>query len=362
MHTIWGDARPWLFSAVILTAAVFLAVLLHSLIFWVAEKFTLRRGATIQHSLVKHVKTPARMVFPLLAIVLALPLALLPDKLRDGLQHALGLAVIASIGWGFVVLTEVVSDVIFSRYSMESADNLTARRIRTQTQVIERIVVMLVAVVTLAVMLMTFPSVRNIGASVLASAGLAGLVVGMAARPTLASLIAGLQVAITQPIRIDDSIVVEGEWGWVEEIETTYVVVRLWDLRRLILPLTYFIERPFQNWTRTTSDLLGTAMIYADYSLPVEELRKELQRLLKASQLWDGKTWGLQVTDLTERTMQIRALMSASNASKAFDLRCYVREKLIEFLQEKYPQCLPQRRENLLLDSGPQQTPDDKIS
>src|SRR5882672_272692 len=199
MHTIWGDARPWLFSGLVLAIAVFIAALAHTFIFWIAEKFTLRRGATIQLSLIKHVKTPARIIFPLLAIVLALPLALLPVNLRDGLQHALGLAVIASIGWGFAILVQVISDVILSRYSADLADNLAARRIRTQTQVIQRIVVMLVAVVTLAVMLMTFPSVRNIGASVLASAGLAGLVVGMAARPTLASLIAGLQVAITQP-------------------------------------------------------------------------------------------------------------------------------------------------------------------
>lgn len=362
MHTIWGDARPWLFSSLVLAGAGFLALFLHSIIFWIAERFTLRHGATIQLALIKHVKTPARIVFPLLAIVLVLPLALLPDKLSNGLQHVLGLAVIASIGWGFVILAEVTGDVIFSRYSVEAADNLGARRIRTQTQVIKRIVVMLIALVTLAVMLMTFPSVRNIGASVLASAGLAGLLVGMAARPTLASLIAGLQVAITQPIRIDDSVVVEGEWGWIEEIATTYVVVRLWDLRRLILPLTYFIEKPFQNWTRTTSKLLGTAMIYADYSLPVEELRQELQRVLKTTNLWDGMTWGLQVTDLTENAMQVRALMSAASASNTFDLRCYVREKLVAFLQEKHPQCLPQRRENLLLDNGPQQILGNKIN
>jgi len=269
----------------------------------------------------------------------------LPQYIKDGLEHALELGVMASIGWAFVILAQVIADIIFSRYSIDAPDNLSARRVRTQTQVLQRIVVVLVAMVTLAVMLMTFPSVKHIGASVLASAGLAGLVVGMAARPTLASLIAGIQVAITQPIRIDDAVIVENEWGWIEEIETTYVVVRLWDLRRMILPLTYFIERPFQNWTRTTADLLGSCMIYVDYTLPVEELRKELHRVLTGTKLWDGKVWGLQVTDLTERTMQIRALMSASSASMAFDLRCYVREQLIQFLQKNYPQCLPRARE-----------------
>jgi small-conductance mechanosensitive channel len=353
MHTLWGTARPWLFSGCIVAGALFLAFLVHSILFWLAEKLTFKRGAFLQHSLIKNVKTPARIILPLFALVLVVPLLQLPQDIKDAVQHILGLGVIASIGWGFVILAQVITDVIFSRYSTADADNLSARRIRTQTQVLQRIVVLLVAVVTLAVMLMTFPSVRHIGASVLASAGLAGLVVGMAARPTLASLIAGLQVAITQPIRIDDSVVVEGEWGWIEEIETTYVVVRLWDLRRLILPLTYFIERPFQNWTRTTSDLLGTVMIYVDYTLPVEELRQELHRVLVSSQMWDGKVWVLQVTDFTEKTMQIRALMSAPSASQAFDLRCYVREQLVKFLQQKYPQCLPRAREQQLPASTP---------
>jgi small-conductance mechanosensitive channel len=320
----------------------------HSILFWFADKFTLKRGAFIQHALMKNFRAPARIILPLFALAEVVPLLVLPQGIKDGLQHALVLGVIASVGWGFVILARVTTDIIFSRYSIDMPDNLSARRVRTQTQVLQRIVVVLVAMVTLAVMLMTFPSVRHIGASVLASAGLAGLVAGMAARPTLSSLIAGIQVAITQPIRIDDAVIVENEWGWIEEIETTYVVVRLWDLRRMILPLTYFIEKPFQNWTRTTSDLLGWCMLYADYSLPVEELRQELHRVLTETKLWDGKVWALQVTDLTEKTMQVRALMSASSASIVFDLRCYVREQLIQFLQKKYPQCLPRAREEQL--------------
>jgi small-conductance mechanosensitive channel len=193
-------------------------------------------------------------------------------------------------------------------------------------------------------MLMTFPAVRHIGTSLLASAGLAGLIVGMAARSTLTNVIAGIQVAISQPIRIDDAVVVEGEWGWIEEIDASYVVVRIWDLRRLIVPLSYFIEKPFQNWTRTRADLLGTVMIYTDFTAPVEEIRQELLRILKSTPLWDGKTWGLQVTDATYQSMQLRALMSARNGPTAFDLRCYVRENLIKFLQEKFPASLPQGR------------------
>jgi small-conductance mechanosensitive channel len=345
MENLWGTARSWLFSGGVVAVALLAAFAVHAIVFFLADKITLKRGAFIQHALAKNFRAPARFILPLFALLEAVPLLRVPQGIKDGLQHALELAVIASIGWGFAILAQVIADIIFSRYSIDVPDNLSARRVRTQTQVLQRIVVVLVAMVTLAIMLMTFPSVKHIGASVLASAGLVGLVVGMAARPTLASLIAGIQVAITQPIRIDDAVIVENEWGWIEEIETTYVVVRLWDLRRMILPLTYFIERPFQNWTRTTADLLGSCMIYVDYSLPVEELRQELHRVLKESKMWDGKVWALQVTDLTEKTMQIRALMSAPGASIAFDLRCHVREQLIQFLQKKYPQCLPRARE-----------------
>jgi Mechanosensitive ion channel, beta-domain len=166
----------------------------------------------------------------------------------------------------------------------------------------------------------------------------------MAMRPTLASLIAGVQIALTQPIRIDDVVIVEGEWGWIEEIQTTFVVIRIWDLRRLVVPLSYFIEKPFQNWTRVTADLLGTVFLYVDYTIPVEEVRQELHRLLEASGMWNGKTWGLQVTDAREHTLELRALMSAPNGPKAWDLRCYVREGLIQYLQQRHPESLPRTR------------------
>jgi len=210
--------------------------------------------------------------------------------------------------------------------------------------VLRRVLVVVILIVGLSVMLMTFPTVRQFGATLFASAGLAGLVVGMAARPALANLLAGLQIAMTEPIRIDDVVIVDGEWGRIEEITTTYVVVCIWDLRRLIVPLSYFIEHPFQNWTRQTADLLGTVSIYADYTVPVEEVREELHRILDGSEQWDRKVWGLQVTDATERTMTLRALMSAPDSSKAWDLRCLVRERLIAFLQAKHPQSLPRAR------------------
>ena len=199
---------------------------------------------------------------------------------------------------------------------------------------------------------MTFPSIRHLGESLFASAGLAALVAGLAARSTFSNLIAGVQIAFTQPMRLDDVVIVEGEWGWIEEIRTTYVVVRIWDLRRLIVPLSYFIEKPFQNWTRQTADLLGTVFLYTDYTVPVEEVRQEIHRVLESSKRWDGKVWGMQVTNASERSMELRALMSAPNASVAFELRCFVRERLIQFLQEKYPQSLPKTRAELVRDTA----------
>jgi small-conductance mechanosensitive channel len=348
MQDFWGDTRIWLISGAILAGAITLAIVAHFALFFVAERVLQRYGKSTESLFAKRAKKSTRIIFPLLALVLAMPLAPLPGGVKSILQHALGLGVIALVGWVIVILTELAGNLVFARYSMDSPDNLSARRVRTQTQVLQRIASLTVSILTVAIMLMTFPEVRHIGVSLLASAGLAGLIVGMAARSTLSNLIAGIQVALTQPIRIEDAVVLEGEWGWIEEINTTYVVVRLWDLRRLVVPLSYFIEKPFQNWTRTTANLLGTVMIYVDYSVPVQELREELHRILDTTDLWDKRTWALQVTDATESTIQIRALMSARNGPLAFDLRCHVREKLVQFLQDKYPLALPKHRQQLV--------------
>jgi small-conductance mechanosensitive channel len=345
MQAFWGDTRTWLITGAILGSAIGLALVVHFVLFFVVEGVLERREANTGSLLTRRAKKSARVILPLLALVLTIPLAPIPETLKTTLEHALGLGVIASVGWTIVILTELAGNIILARYSVDSPDNLSARRIRTQTQVLQRIATLTVTIVTAAVMLMTIPAVRHVGVSLLASAGLAGLIVGMAARSTLSNLIAGVQVALTQPIRIEDAVVLEGEWGWIEEINTTYVVVRLWDLRRLIVPLSYFIEKPFQNWTHTRADILGTVMIYTDYTAPVQELREELYRILETTELWDKKTWALQVTDATERTIQIRALMSARNGPAAFDLRCYVRERLLEYLNSRYPLALPKQRE-----------------
>jgi small-conductance mechanosensitive channel len=347
MQILLVDARSWLFAAGMLAGGVLLMLAAHFVIFLIAQRVAKRRETFVLLSFIHSIKGPLRLLLVVAGLLLALPFVALPPRAGSAINHALELGIIAGVGWTFVEIARFLAGLVASRFRIDTADNLAARRVRTQTQVMERVATMAIVIVTAAVMLMTFPEVRQIGASVLASAGIAGLVIGMAAKSTFSSLIAGLQVAITQPIRLEDVVIVEDEWGWIEEIETTYVVVRLWDLRRLIVPLNYFIEHPFQNWTRTTADLLGTAVIYTDYTVPVNEVREELHRILKETDLWDGKSWGLQVTELTENSMQLRALMSAPDSGKAWDLRCLVRERLVQFLQEKHPGSLPMRREKV---------------
>jgi small-conductance mechanosensitive channel len=198
------------------------------------------------------------------------------------------------------------------------------------------------------VLLLNFESVRKYGATLLTSAGVAGIIIGFAAQKTIANLLAGFQIAFTQPIKIDDAVIVEGEWGWIEEINLTYVVVKIWDLRRLILPITYFTEKSFQNWTRTSAQILGSVFLYTDYALPVDALRKKFDRVLENSDLWDGEAKSVQVTESSEHTMTIRLLMTAKNSPTAWDLRCLVREELISFIQQEYPDCLPRTRAELV--------------
>jgi small-conductance mechanosensitive channel len=352
MQGLLLDKHLWIVSAMTLAGGITLVILLHHFFFFFGDKLTKRRKSASGTALLKQVNLPTRaiLIFAVAAPILAL--APFSEAVREIVFHAVELGAIAAIGWLFLALARFVSRFLEGRYESDAKDSPEARRVRTQVRVIRRVANIMIVIVTVALMLMTFPSVRQVGASVLASAGIVGLVAGVAARSTFASLIAGLQVALTQPIRLEDSVVVEGEWGLIEEIETTYVVVRLWDLRRLILPLTYFIEKPFQNWTRSTTDLLASAMVYADYTVPVEEVRQELNKILKETPLWDGRTWALQVTDLNENTIQMRALMSAADAASAFDLRCHVRERLVHFLQDKHPQCLPTWRGRLSISKG----------
>jgi small-conductance mechanosensitive channel len=308
------------------------------------DKVAKRIPGGVAELLLKHLREPALLLAPLITMLAALPLAEFNPRAESFLHHGTLMLLIATLGWSCIALFDTWRDTLTVHHRMDVADNLRARQVITQMLILRRIAVALVVVATAAAILMTFPQVRALGATLFASAGAAGLLLGLAARPAVTNILAGLQVALTEPIRIDDVVVVEGEWGWIEEIRTTYVVVKVWDQRRLMVPLSYFIEKPFENWTRRTADLLATVTLYVDYVTPVQEIREELHNILKASQYWDGKVWALQVTDASAQALEIRALMSVANSGSAWDLRCLVRERLVKYLQERRPGCLPHTR------------------
>ena len=252
--------------------------------------------------------------------------------------------VLLSVAWAILVLVHSFDALLLSRFSMDREDNLKSRKVHTQIKLMEKVINFVVFLLTMGMILLSFDSLRQIGLGLFASAGLAGIVLGLSAQKVVGAFLAGIQIAITQPFRLDDAVVVEGEWGWIEEINLTYVVVRIWDKRRLILPSNYFLENPFQNWTRNNAELLGSVFLYVDYTVPLEELRRELRSIVEGTPLWDGKDCVLQVTDSTEKSMELRILVSARNSPAAWDLRVLVREKLIAFLQREYPGSLPRIR------------------
>lgn len=307
----------------------------------------LSRPFPVLNPAVRRMEHPAAYVLPLL--VLQLLLRALPDELAalDAVSHWVAVMLIGAITWLALRGVKGAAEGVIARFPATVADNLAARSIHTQTHVLMRCAMFVVLLVGVAAMLMTFPSVRAVGASLLASAGVAGIVVGIAARPVLSNLIAGVQLALTQPIRIDDVLIVEGEWGWVEEITGTYVVLKLWDWRRLVVPLQWFTENPFQNWTRTSAAIMGSVFWWVDYRMPLAPLREELTRLCRAAPEWDGQVALLQVTETSERAMQLRALVTARDSPQCWDLRCRVREGLIDFMQREHPDCLPKLRTEL---------------
>jgi small-conductance mechanosensitive channel len=258
--------------------------------------------------------------------------------------NLMSVMVIIFVSWILIQAVYLIKHFVLGKFDMTDADNLRARKIYTQFRVLENIILFLIVLVAVSLILMSFESIRKIGVSLIASAGVAGIIIGFAAQKAIGTILAGIQIALSQPIRLDDVVIVENEWGRIEEINLTYVVVAIWDKRRLVLPTTYFIEKPFQNWTRTTSEILGSVFIYADYTLPVNAVREELDRILEGNPLWDGDVKVVQVTDTTEKTIEVRVLVSAADSSTAWDLRVHVREKLLSFLQDNYPQCLPKAR------------------
>jgi small-conductance mechanosensitive channel len=263
------------------------------------------------------------------------------------LPHINTILIICGFTWCLLVLIKIGKITLLKQYDISKEDNLKARKVYTQINVLEKVANFIIIVLGIGLILISFESIRQIGVGLFASAGVAGIIIGFSAQKAIGTLIAGVQIAITQPFRLEDAVVVEGEWGWIEEINLNYVVVRIWDQRRLVLPSTYFLEKPFQNWTRSSSDIIGSVFIHTDYTISFDALRSELDRILELTDLWDKKVKVLQVTDAKEFTVETRILVSAKNSPTAWDLRVYVREKMVEFIQKNHPESLPKTRISL---------------
>ena len=342
-----GWAPDWTVALTLFAVGGFIALAFHA-----GMLALLRRTVAPRHlflrMLVDATAGPTRVALVIFALGAAVQPAPLAPEIRAALTQLLLLAFIALMGWIAIIAVHLASTLYLRRFQIEVEDNLLARKHLTQIRILERAAETLVIIVTVAAALMTFQAVRQYGVSLFASAGVAGLIAGLAARPVLSNLIAGVQIAVTQSIRIDDAVVVEREFGRIEDITTSYVVIRLWDLLRMIVPLSHFIEKQFQNWTREGSGLLATVYLHVDYSAPIERLREKLNEIVANSKLWDGKVASLQVTDAKENAIELRALVGARSVNVAWELRCDVREQLIAFLQREFPQALPRQRSEVI--------------
>jgi small-conductance mechanosensitive channel len=334
--------NPWVATGISLALALIAVTIAYRIGETVIRRLT--RHRPIATLLVDAVDEPGRLIASLLVIQAVLQAA--PDDLPGmrPARHLTGLVLIGAVTWLAVRCIGTMGPAAAILYPINVKDNLEARRIQTQARVMARVLDVIVVIVGLSVGLTTFPALQKLGASLLASAGIAGIVLGFSAQKVLGNLLAGLQIALTQPFRLDDVVIIEGEWGRIEEIHNTYVVVAIWDQRRLVVPLQKLIEQPFQNWTRTSSEILGTVFLWLDFSVPIEPLRQELRRLCESSPDWDGRVCGLVVTDASDRAMQIRALVSSVDSGRGWDLRCFVRERLIAYIHEHYPGSLPRLR------------------
>ena len=346
---MWNHLQPFAWLLGVVLAGIVVGSVAHLIVWYPIRRFARRTQTVLDDILDRRWRHPTRYVFATLAVYLLLPLisGQLSDWAYGVVSGILTALLTATLVFALIKLIYVAEEVILHRFQVDVRDNLRARQIHTQVRILRRLSIALIVFLGLGVVFFSFERFRELGTGILASAGIAGLVIGLAAQRTLSNLLAGIQIAITQPIRLDDVVIVENEWGRIEEITLTYVVVRIWDLRRLILPISYFIEKPFQNWTRVSADILGTVFIYVDYTVPVDAIREELTRILQNSPNWDKKVNIVQVTNASEKTVEVRALMSAADASMAWDLRCDVRECLIAFLKKSYPEALPRARVEL---------------
>jgi small-conductance mechanosensitive channel len=354
----------WFLAVFLICAAIVLSNAVHYIVFRLLRRKE-AQSTTLGWGLQRHLGRPARVIFILTCLMAVLPsLPELPFNLAAILRQGFIMAIVVALGWFAIGLVYVLQEATLRRYDITAEDNIQARRVHTQLQLVRRLVIGFIVILTAGALLWSFddPRIWHYGSGLLASAGVASLILATAAKSTAANIFAGLQIAFSEPIKLDDVVVVQGEWGRIEEITTAYVVIKIWDLRRLVVPLSYFIENSFYNWSRESTDIMGTAFLYVDYSIPVDVLRAELDVIVHAHPLWDGKVCGLQVTNLSERTMELRCLMSSHNSSQNFDLRCDVREKMTAFIREHYPNAFPTTRFAALPQSPPESFPPQSLA
>ncbi len=340
-NEITGNMPSWLISTIVLSVTALVTVVLHSVLFRLVQRLFHRRLSEFGEKLLDRVFRPTRIGALILTLSIALQTIPIRDRAREFVTWTLLLAFIVFLGWCAGIVVNTTADLSTRRALAASQDPLLLRRHSTQIRLLRRAALFLVYFITFSALLMTVPAVRQFGVSLFASAGVAGLVIGLAARPLISNFIAGIQIAITQPVRLGDEVIMENEFGTIEEIRATYIVLKTWDWRRLILPLSTVIEKPFQNWTLTSTGQIGTIFWFVDLATPVEPLREKFMALVKQSKLWDGQVAVLQVTDVTRDAKQLRGLASAATAGAAFDLRCEIREKLLAWIEAEYPQSLP---------------------
>jgi len=336
-------ATYWAMAAAVLVGTSIAVLVLHRTVVGFLGRILSERRPFLR-TIISATEGPTRLAFLLIGLSAALPLTPLSADTQATLARLVALATICLLGWAAAAALGIAAELYLLRFRLDVDDNLLARKHITQVRVLVRVLDVVIMLVTVGFALMTFDAVRQYGVTLFASAGVAGIAAGLAARPILSNFLAGVQLAMAQPIRIDDAVIVENEWGNIEEITFTYVVVRLWDWRRMIVPLSYFMEKPFQNWTRTGGELIGSVFLYVDHTVPIEAVRAKLKHIAAQSKLWDGRVVNLQVSDCKEATVELRVLVSARNAPAVWDLRCEVREKLIDFLQREHPWALPRRR------------------
>lgn len=336
--------HAWFFAIFLFCAVIVLGNLAHYILFHILRRREEERKDGRWGGFQRYLSHPARAIFLITCLLIFLPaVAQMPAGIQSVIRQSLVMMLVAALGWFAAGCVYVFQAAILRRYDLNAEDNVRARRIHTQFQLFRRILISFIVIIDIGALLWTFndPRIWHYGSGLLASAGIASIIVATAAKSTVANLLAGLQIALTEPIRIDDVVVVQGEWGRVEEINSAYVVIRIWDLRRLIVPLSYFIENSIQNWTRQSANIMGTAFLYVDYSVPVEDLRRQLNSIVHGAAQWDKEVCGLQVTNLTERSMEIRCLVSSRNSSENFDLRCLVREQMTAWIQQNHPTTFP---------------------